>query len=148
MPEELVHKTLKSDFPNNDTISMRSPSSNAIIWWGTFSLKNRRLHINMYTVRFHANGIEIKVFDFKVIDSAVIKCFNCVYNYQIYNLAETKRNKIFGRAGKFWNLVRMVLYKVNLTNNMKYILSFLVVFFKVISVLTLQGTNWRKYFQS
>ena len=83
----------------------------------------------MYTVRFHANGIEIKVFDFKVIDSAVIKCFNCVYNYQIYNLAETKRNKIFGRADKFWNLVRMVLYRVNLTNNMKYILSFLVVFF-------------------
>ena len=34
MPEELVHKTLKSDFPNNDTISMRSPSSNAIIRWG------------------------------------------------------------------------------------------------------------------
>ena len=102
----------------------------------------------MYTVRFHANGIEIKVLDFKVIDSAVIKCFNCVYNYQIYNLAETKRNKIFGRADKFWNLVRMILYKVNLTNNMKYILSFTVVFFKVISVLTAQGTNWRKDFQS
>ena len=34
VPEELVHKTLKSDFPKNDTISMRSPSSNAIIWRG------------------------------------------------------------------------------------------------------------------
>ena len=67
----------------------------------TFSLKNRRLHINMYTVRFHANGIEIKVFDFKVIDSAVIKCFNCVYNYQIYNLAETKRNKILAEQTNF-----------------------------------------------
>ena len=27
----LVRKTLESDFPKNDTISMRSPSSNAII---------------------------------------------------------------------------------------------------------------------
>ena len=55
----------------------------------------------MYTVRFHANGIEIKVFDFKVIDSAVIKYFNYVYNYQIYNLAEIKLSKIFGRVDKF-----------------------------------------------
>ena len=34
VPEELVHKTLESDFPKNDRISMRSPSSNAIIWRG------------------------------------------------------------------------------------------------------------------
>ena len=30
-PLELVHKTLEGDFRKNDTISMRSPSSNAII---------------------------------------------------------------------------------------------------------------------
>ena len=88
----------------------------------TFSLKNWRLHVNIYTVRFHANGIEIKVFDFKVIDSAVIKYFNYVYNYQIYNLAEIKLSKIFGRLDKFWNLVRMVPYKVNLTNDTECIL--------------------------
>ena len=99
-------------------------------------------------MRFHANGIEIKVFDFKLIDSAVIKYFNCVYNCQIYNFAETKLNKIFDRVDHFWNLVRMVLYKVSLTNDMECILSFTVVFFfKVISVLTPQGTNWRKDFK-
>ena len=43
------------------------------------------------------------MFDFKV-DSVVIKYFDvfkCMCNYQIYNLAETKLNKIFGRADKF-----------------------------------------------
>ena len=66
----------------------------------TFSLKNWRLNVNICTVRFHANGIEIKVFDFKVIDPAVIKYFSCIYNYQIYNEAEIKLNKIFGRVDK------------------------------------------------
>ena len=49
MPEELVHKTLKSDFPNNDTISMRSPSSNAIIWWGNiFSQESTAAYKHVY----------------------------------------------------------------------------------------------------
>ena len=33
----------------------------------------------------------MKVFDFRVIESALIKYFNCVYNYQIFL---TKLNKI------------------------------------------------------
>ena len=57
--------------------------------------------MNIYTVRFHANRIEIKVFDFKVIDSVVIKYFNCVYNFHIYNLSETKLNQILAEQTNF-----------------------------------------------
>ena len=80
-------------FPQKkDTISMGA---------ATFSLKNWRLDVNIYTVRFHANRIEIKVFDFKVIDSVVIKYFNCVYNFHIYNLSETKLNEILVEQTNF-----------------------------------------------
>ena len=68
------------------------------------------------------------MFDFNV-DPVVIKyfgVFKCICNYQIYNLAETKLNKIFGRTDELCSLVRTVLYKVNLTNDMGCILSFTV----------------------
>ena len=97
----LVRKTLESDFPKNDTISMRSPSSNASISRGNiFSQELTAACKHIYRalscernrnkgVRFQGNRL------------CGYQIFQLVYNYQIYNLAEIKLSKIFGTLDKF-----------------------------------------------